>query len=810
MTWRQVTNELMKLTKPMIKNYLKIAIRNLTRHKGHTFINIAGLSVGMAVAMLIGLWLHDELSFNKYYQNYDRIAQVMQNQSNNGEVLTMPNEPLPLGEELRKSYGSDFKYVTMATGAGMHTLASGDKILTQRGVYFEPQALDMFSVKMVKGGGAVFNDPNSIILSESAAKAYFGDEDPVNKIMKLDNKAVVKVTGVYEDQPANATLTNASFFCPWQLFINGNPWMEGLKNEWGRSAFLCYAQIADHADMDKVSAKIKNAKLNKCNADETRHKPELFLHPMGKWHLYTDFKNGVSAGGAIQYVWLFGIIGIFVLVLACINFMNLSTARSEKRAKEVGIRKAVGSLRGQLILQFLTESVTIAIVSFMIAICLVQVSLPYFNQVAGKQLGILWHDNMFWLVCAGFTIITGLLAGSYPAFYLSSFKAVKVLKGTFKTGRFSAVPRRALIVVQFTVSVVLIIGTVIVFRQIRFAQGRVLGYNKDNLISLSTFGPDIHKNFAVIKDELLKTGAITQMAESGSPTTSIGTFSGGLDWKAKDPNLAVVFPNIDISYDYGKTIGWQFKSGRDFSKAFATDSSGFIINETAVKYMGLKNPVGETIKWNGQPYHVVGVVKDLIMDSPYQPVQPSIFHLSNDAGRIVFMKINAAAGTSQSLEKVETILKKYAPVQPFNYQFVDEDYAQKFGSEKRTGQLASSFAVLAIFISCLGLFGMASFVAEQRTGEIGIRKVLGASVTILWRLLSAEFVLLVLLSLFIAMPVAYYFMHKWLQQYEYRAQISWWIFASASAGAFVITLITVSLHTLKAAMANPVKSLRSE
>jgi ABC-type antimicrobial peptide transport system permease subunit len=794
----------------MIKNYLKIAIRNLTRHKGHTFINIAGLSVGMAVAMLIGLWVHDELSFNKYYKNYDRIAQVMQNQSNNGEVQTMPNEPLPLGMELRKSYGSDFKYVTMATGAGTHTLAFDDKVLLQRGVYFEPQALDMFSIKMLKGGGAVFNDPNSIILSESAAKAYFGDEDPVNKIMKLDNKSVVKITGVYEDQPANSTLTNASFFCPWQLFVNSNPWMEGLKTEWGRSAFLCYAQIADNADMNKVSAKIKNVKLNNASKDEATHKPELFLYPMSKWHLYTDFKNGVSAGGAIQYVWLFGIIGIFVLLLACINFMNLSTARSEKRAKEVGIRKAVGSLRGQLILQFLTESVSIAVISFIMAVCLVQVSLPYFNQVAGKQLEILWHNNLFWLVCAGFTIITGLLAGSYPAFYLSSFKAVKVLKGTFKAGRFSAVPRRALIVVQFTVSVVLIIGTIIVFRQIRFAQERAIGYNKDNLISLSTFGPDIHKNFGVIKDELSKTGAVTQMAQAGSPTTSISSFSGGLDWKGKDPNLAVVFPTIDISYDYGKTIGWQFKSGRDFAKVFATDSSGFIINEAAVKYMGLKNPVGETIKWNGQPYHVVGVVKDLIMDSPYQPVQPSIFHLNNDASRIVFMKVNAAAGTGQSLEKIESVLKKYSPAQPFNYQFVDEDYAQKFGSEKRTGQLASSFAVLAIFISCLGLFGMASFVAEQRTGEIGIRKVLGASVGVLWRLLSAEFVLLVLLSLFIAMPVAWYFMHKWLQQYEYRAQISWWIFALAGAGAFAITLITVSLHTLKAAMANPVKSLRSE
>ncbi|MET3502053.1 ABC-type antimicrobial peptide transport system permease subunit [Mucilaginibacter rubeus] len=795
----------------MIKNYLKIAIRNLTRHRGHTFINIAGLSVGMAVAILIGLWLHDELSFNKYYENYDRIAQVMQNQSNNGEVQTRPNEPLPLGPELRKSYGSDFKYITMATGAGIHTLAAGEKSLSPSGVYFEPQALDIFSIKMLRGSRAIaFKDPNSIILSASLAKAYFGDEDPMDKVMKLGDKSVVKVTGVYEDQPYNTTFADASFFVPWQLFVNENPWMDRFMNEWGRSSFLTYVQIADNVDMAKVSAKIKKAKLDKCNADEATHKPELFLHPMSKWHLYTDFKNGVNVGGSIQYVWLFGIIGIFILLLACINFMNLSTARSEKRAKEVGVRKAVGSLRGQLIVQFLTESVLIAAVSFLISICVVQFCLPYFNQVAGKRIQILWSDKGFWLLGLGFTFITGLLAGSYPAFYLSSFKAVKVLKGTFKTGKYASNPRRALIVVQFTVSVFLIICTIVVFRQIKFAESRPIGYDKNNLLSLSTFTPDVHKNFAVIKDELLKAGAITQIAESGSPTTSIGSFSGGLDWKGKDPGQAVVFPNIDISYDYGKTIGWQFKSGRDFSKAFATDSAGFVINEAAVRYMGLKKPVGETISWNGQLFHVIGVVKDMIMGSPYQQVEPSFFYLNNDGGRIVTMKINPAIGTGQALEKISAVMKKYAPSQPANFQFVDEDYAQKFGSEKRAGQLASSFATLAIFISCLGLFGMASFIAEQRTGEIGIRKVLGASVTELWRMLSAEFVLLVLVSLFVAIPVAYYFTRHWLQQYEYRAQISWWIFVLPAVGAFVITLVTVSLHTLRAAMANPVKSLRNE
>lgn len=794
----------------MIKNYLKIAWRNLTRNRAHTFINVAGLSVGMAVAMLIGLWIWDELSFNKYYRNYNRIAQVMQNQTNAGEIQTMPNEPLPLGEELRKSYGSDFKYVSMATGAGMHTLAFDEKILTKRGVFFEPQALDMFSIKMLRGGSKGLNDPNSIVLSQSAAKAYFGDADPVNKIMKLDNRSVVKVTGVYEDQPYNSTFSNASFFAPWLLFENSNPWMAGLKNEWGRSAFLTYVQIADNADMDKVSAKIKNAKLAKATKDEATHKPELFLNPMSKWHLYADFKNGVNTGGSIQYVWMFGMIGIFVLLLACINFMNLSTARSEKRAKEVGIRKAVGSLRGQLIVQFLTESLLIAICAFLVSLCLVQLCLPWFNQVAGKIIDILWSNPVFWITGTAFTLITGLLAGSYPAFYLSSFKPVKVLKGVFKAGRFAAMPRRVLIVLQFSVSIILIISTVVVYRQMKFAQSRPVGYNQDGLISLFEFSPDIHEHFGVIRNELLKAGAITEMAESGGSTTTISIYTGGLDWKGKDPNVAVVFPNIEVSGNYGKTIGWQFKNGRDFSNAFATDSSGFVINEAAVRFMGLQNPVGEKITWNGAPFHVIGVVKDMIMESPYQQVQPALFHLSTNAGRVVLLKLNQAAGIRNALDKIEKIIKKYSPAQSFEYQFVDDDYAQKFGNEKRTGQLASSFAVLAIFISCLGLFGMASFIAEQRTGEIGIRKVLGASVINLWRLLSTEFVVLVAVSLFIAIPIAWYLMHGWLQQYEYRSQIAWWVFALSGLGAVTITLITVSFHTIKAAIANPVKSLRSE
>jgi putative ABC transport system permease protein len=490
--------------------------------------------------------------------------------------------------------------------------------------------------------------------------------------------------------------------------------------------------------------------------------------------------------------------------------MNLSTARSERRAKEVGIRKSVGSLRSQLIFQFFSESLLVAVLAFASSLLLVQLVLPFFNDVAGKKMFILWANPLFWLLGIGFSMITGLIAGSYPAFYLSSFNPVKVLKGTFRAGRFAAVPRKVLVVVQFTVSVILIIGTIIVFRQIQFAKNRPVGYSRDGLVTLPVITRDIHDHFDVVKNELLSSGSIASMAEAGSPTTAIWSTNAGFDWKGKDPNLAVEFPNVDVSYDYGKTVGWQFKDGRDFSREFLTDSTAFVLNETAAKFIGLKNPVAEILKWDGVPYKIIGIIKDMVVESPYSPVRPTLFHLSKYPGNVIIAKINPAAGAAEALHKIETVFKKYNPAQPFDYQFVDEVYAQKFGNEQRIGKLASFFAVLAIFISCLGLFGMASFVAEQRTKEIGVRKVLGASVFNLWRLLSKEFVLLVIISCAIAIPVAWYFLHEWLQKYEYRTEMSWWIFVAAGSGALVITLLTVSFQSIKAALMNPVKSLRTE
>ena len=793
----------------MFKNYMQIAFRNLVKNKFTSLINIGGLATGMAVAILIGLWIYDEVSFDKSFPNHKRIAQIMQRFTINGETGAGTTIPFPVGDALRKSFGSDFKHVSMSSWNGGHVLSFGGKMLTKSGTFFEPDIMDMLSVKLLKGSKEAMNDPSSILLSASSAKAYFGSDNPMEKIMKIDNVLTLKVAGVYEDFPGNSSFSDVSFISTWKTFAED----QGFKNvtdPWRCNCYLGYVEIADKGDMDQISGKIKDIKLDKVNKSELTQHPQVFLNPMDRWHLFSEFKNGVSVSGRIQYVWLFGLIGLFVLLLACINFMNLSTARSEKRAKEVGIRKAIGSLRSQLIAQFFCESLLIAFLAFFLSLLLVQLILPFFNDVAGKKMMVPFGNAIFWISCIGFSLITGMIAGSYPAFYLSSFKPVKVLKGTFRAGRLASIPRRVLVVVQFSVSIILIIGTMVVFRQIQFAKDRPIGYSRDGLVMMEMRTGDIHKHFDAVKNELLQTGSIASMAESGSPVTSVWSTNAGFDWKGKDPNMAVDFPNIDVSLDYGKTVGFQFTDGRDFSKDFGSDSTAFIINQTAAKFMGLKKPVGEIIMWDGVPFTVIGVIKDMIVESPYTRVRPMLYHLSKDIGNIVTVKLNPIISASASLSRIESVFKKYNPSQPFEYQFIDEQYARKFENEQRIGKLSSFFAVLAIFISCMGLFGMASFVAEQRTKEIGIRKALGASVLNVWKLLSTEFVLIVLLSCAIAIPVAYYFLAKWLMNYEYHAAISWWIFVLSVVGALVITLLTVSFQAIKAAIANPVKSLRTE
>lgn len=792
----------------MISNYLKIALRNIYKYKGYSFINIFGLATGMSVAILIGLWIYDELSYDKHHANYDRIAQVMQHRNFNGKIATHNSMPAVMAEEIRNNYGSDFKYVMQSSWTSIHILTNGEKKLSKTGNFFEPQVIDMLSLKMLKGTQASLNEPSSIILSESFAKSFFGDVDPIDKIIKLDNQTDVKVTGVYEDLPYNSSFRSMHYVLPWQLYLNLNDWIKKMEDPWDSNFSQTFVQIADNADMEAVSKKIVDIKRKKTPRENSN--AQVFLHPMSKWYLFPEFKNGQNTGGRIEFVWLFGIIGIFVLLLACINFMNLSTARSEKRAKEVGIRKSIGSVRSQLIIQFFSESLLVVALAFFISLAFVYFLIPSFNELADKKISILWTNPIFWMLGITFSIITGLIAGSYPALYLSSFQPVKVLKGTFRVGRFASIPRKVLVVLQFTVSITLIIGTIIVFRQIQHAKNRPVGYNRDGLINIYMMTDDIHKHFDVIRNELINSAAILEMTESGSPTTEVWNTNGGFNWEGKDPNLSVDFPNNGVTHSYGKTVGWQFKEGRDFSKEFATDSSAFVVNESAVKFMGLNNPVGKFVKWNGKNYKIIGVIKDMVVQSPYELPRGSFFHISKSAESIAILKLNPEKNSKESLDKIEAVLKKYNPAAPFEYQFVDQEYARKFGDEERIGKLATFFAILAIFISCMGLFGLASFVAEQRTKEIGVRKVLGASVLNLWQLLSKDFLILVIISCFIAIPIAYFYLNNWLQRYDYRTDISLWVFVVSVAGALLITLLTVSFQAIKAAIANPVKSLKTE
>ncbi len=793
----------------MLKNFFKVAIRNLKRDKVHSFINIAGLSVGMSVAIIIGLWIWDEWSFDRYNTHFDQIARVMQNVHVNGEVYTGGGTPFPLADALRSKYSSDLVQVVKGLTPRQHILAFGEKMLKQYGAYFESGAPDLLDLTMLRGTRAALKDPDAIMLSASVAKAYFGDADPVNKAMTIDKEQTVRVTGVYKDLPANSSFSDMGYIGAWQQVYDS--W--GLKDRklpWRMNAFLTLVRLAPNADLTAISAKIKDAKARNVQGSDALAKPELFLQPLNRWHLFSDYKNGVEDGGKIKYVRLYGIIGVFVLLLACINFMNLSTARSEKRAREVGIRKAIGSLRGQLIIQFFSESLLVALLAFAGALLIVELSLPFFNAIADKKMSLPWSNPTFWSVGILFTILTGLIAGSYPALYLSSFRPVKVLKGVFKSGPAAATPRRVLTVLQFTVSVILIVGTIVVFQQIRYAQTRPIGFDQNNLVMVPMRSDDFHDHWEAAKSELIAKGAITEMAEAESFASEYGVGSGDFEWPGKDPVLSDAFPATAISYDYGKTIGWQLTQGRDFSRAYARDSAAFIVNEAAIKYMGLKDPIGVTMKWFGRPYTIVGVVKDIIVESPYEEVRPLFFYLYDYSHQNVILRLNPRASASASLVHIATVFKKYAPAQPFEYYFADTEYGKKFADEQRIGKLAGCFAVLAIFISCLGLFGMASFVAEQRTREIGVRKVLGATVGNIWRLLSTEFVRLVLLSLLIAIPASWYAMHQWLQNYHYRTALSWWIFGVVGVAALAITLLTVSYQAIKAALANPVKSLRSE
>ena len=802
----------------MYKSYFTIGWRNLVKNKGYSLINIGGLAMGMTVAIFIGLWIYDELTFNKHHSNYHRIARVMRNLSINNEIHSTPILPSVLADELRTKYESQFEHVVTTALTWDHHVSVGDKRLSMRGQFMEKDGPEMFTLKMLEGSRSGLNDPHSILISESAAKAFFGRGNAMDKILRIDNsnRMDVKVAGVYEDPPFNSELYNMKFLAPFELAVSNNAWMQSTSftNDFAN----VYVSINENTSFESAENQIRNVILDNVreNKGYVTVNPQLALHPMKDWHLRSEWKNGVIAGGAIQMVWMFGFVGGFVLLLACINFMNLSTARSEKRAKEVGIRKAVGSARWQLMNQFFSESFIVVGLAFIIALVAVSTSLNWLNELAGKQLEMPWTNIYFWSGSFIFILVTGLLAGSYPAIYLSSFKAIQVLKGSIRVGRLASLPRKVLVVVQFTVSVTLIIGTIIVYQQIQFGKDRPVGYDREGLLMIEMTSSDFYGKHDVLLSELKNAGVAVEMAESSGAPTNIQYKNGGFDWNGKDPAFVPSWGTVTVTPGYGKTLGWQFVSGRDFSRDIASDSAAFVINEAAAKLLGFENPIGETIRWQGgwrskyTSFTIIGVVKDMVMTSPYAPTVPSVFLLSKYGTSMINLRINPNLSVSEALPGIEAVFKKVIPSAPFDYKFADQEYALKFAAEERVGKLSTVFAVLAIVISCLGLFGLASFVAEQRTKEIGIRKVVGASVFNLWTMLSKDFIVLVTISCLIAIPVAWYFLAEWLQQYEYRTEISWWIFALTSLVALTITLLTVSFQAVRAALMKPVNSLRTE
>lgn len=796
----------------MIKNYLKIAIRNLQNSKVYSVINILGLAVGMSVALLIGLWIYDELSYNKHHKNYNTLYQIKMHQTFDGRRGTQDAIPYGTGSELKNKY-SDFAGVAMCDWGGNRSLVVKDQKFLKKGHFIGEDAISMFSIPILNGDKNPLKEPYSIVLTKETAEALFGNENPIGKVVRMDNKVDLQVTAVVEAQPKNATL-QFDYLLPWHLQLKMYDWMKWEENNWGNNSYQAYVQLKDNISPEATNARIKNLILDHFQEDPLKKnsiKPEVFIFPMAKWRLYSNFKDGFNTGGFIKYVRLFAIFGLCVLAIACINFMNLSTARSAKRTKEVGVRKAVGSGREQLIIQFLSESMVITFIALLLSVLLVQLALPFFNTLTEKSLSLGLANPVIWGILILFAVLTGLLAGSYPALYLSSFNPVRVLKGLVHVGKGAALPRQILVVVQFSFSIVLMIGTIIIYQQIQYGKNRPIGFNKSGIVTIES-SENLYNNRDVVKNELLNTGVVSSVSTTNSPPTEIYSRNSDWQWKGSTPeDKAVIFATVASGYDYTQTMGIKMKEGRDFSPDFPSDSNAVILNEAAVKRMKLKNPVGEIVKWGKDEKRIVGVMPDVMLDSPFGVSVPLTLVFAKNWMSYFNIRINPDVSASVALEKIKPIFDKYNPGFPFTYQFADTEYAKKFNYEELIGNLSAIVSVLAIFISCLGLFGLASFMAEQRTKEIGIRKVLGASVSTLWGLLSRDFVKLVLISFLIAAPAAYYVMTIWLEDYKnYMIKIQPWVFVLVLVLLVTITLITVSYKAIRAAMLNPVKALRSE
>lgn len=806
--WHSIGSNLSINYQQMFKNYFLTAWRNLLRNRSYSAINILGLAIGMAVALLIGLWVWYQYSYDRYLPDYDRVAQVRIRFVRNGETGQIQGTPIPASEALRKEVPG-IKYVAHTDWMGTHGLVVGEHKIYLDGVQAEEDFFHIFPFQVVKGDpNKALRDHYSITLTESTAHSLFGNAEPMGKKVRVDNQQDFVVAAVIRDLPSNSTF-QFKYVLPFAFNVQMHDWVKQSRTSWNNNSFQTFVKLEPNVTEASLAPKFK-AVIQKYNSIAyIEGKQSFFLQFMKDWHLYSEFKQGVATGGFIDYVRLFSLIGVLVLLIACVNFMNLATARSEKRAREVGVRKAIGSLRRDLILQFLIESMVITIVAAVLALILTQLILPFFNALTNSAIVIPWGNTVFWTVMIGYVAATGLLAGSRPAFYLSGFRPVEVLKGTIKSTTSAKLGRKALVILQFTCSIALIISTMLIYQQVQYAKDRPNGYDANRLV-FTDGSNDLDKSYTALKNELLQTNLVDKVTKSSSPVTDLWNWSGVQDWKGRYPNEFLSIAQVDVLEDYFDVMGMKLVAGRTFTGNLAADSTTVILNEAAVKRLRLKDPINQVISWRMTHMKVVGVVKDALMLSPFMPAVPTFFSYDPVGANNITFRLKSSADVHTAMAKVAPVFNKFNPAYPFTYHFVDESYADKFKLELLVGRLAGLFAALAIFISCLGLFGLAAYIAEQRTREIGIRKVLGASVGHLWFLLSRDFITLVLISCVVAAPLAYYYLHGWLQQYTYRITIGPGVFLASAGIAILITIVTVSFQAVRGALMNPVRSLRAD
>jgi ABC-type antimicrobial peptide transport system permease subunit len=788
----------------MIKNYLKIAWRNLVRNKLYSVINIGGLAIGMAVSFMLLLYVYNEFSFDKFNKNSDRLYEVMRNQPSNGEIITGTATPVPMAPAMIKDF-PEIDKVARTNWTYDILMNYKDKAIKITTMAADPDLLTMFSFDFIYGNKQhALSDISSIVLTESGAKALFGNANPVGQTIKLNNQYPLKVSAVIKDNPVNSSFYFKALIS-WQQLTIEQPWMK--TSGWGNYSFQTFAMLKPGVSLTSVNSKLKYLVKR---YDPNNKENTMFLYPFTRLHLYSDFKNGLNTGGRIDSVKLFLFLAIGILIIACINFMNLSTARSERRAREVGVRKAVGARRFALIQQFMGESLLMAFVALIISMVLVVLLIPFFNDIIHLQLSLPYNNLWAWGAALGVTIFTGLVAGSYPALFLSSFKPLKVLKGQVITTKGTVAPRQALVIVQFTFAVCLILSSIFIYKQINYIKDRPVGYDRAGLVDLPVEGVMVNK-FENFRRDAINAGAITDGAMTSMSIANNGSSSWGITWQGQLPGEdKLPIDQMAATYHFVNTYGVKLIEGRDFSIAYPSDTAAIILNQAAVKLMRFKEPLGQMVKYQGKNCKVVGVIENFVWGSPYEPVKPAIVGFIKDWTGNIALRLNPKKSISASLNILQGIYKKYNPQYPFEYKFTDEKFNQKFNNERLLGTMSAGFTCLAVVISCLGLFGLASFSAEQRKKEIGIRKVLGATTGHLWFNLSQEFVRLVIISFIIGSAISWYYIHQWLYKYTYHTSISIWVFIITMFLSLTICLLTVSWQAIKAALMNPVKSLRSE